>query len=164
MTNATHPADRIDGRKAFEAALRAAFAAAATEGWRELYLCDCDFSNWPLGEREVVDSLSRWIGGHRRLTLIAMHYDELARRHPRWVRWRALWGHAVSCRVATEISADDLPVMWLAPGALTVQLDDPVRFLGRVSRDPAVLVLARERIDAILQQTIEAMPVTTLGL
>ena len=157
-------ANRIDGRKAFEDAVRDAFAAAATEGWRELVLCDPNFANWPLGECAVVDSLTRWIGGNRRLTLIALHYDEVARRHPRWVRWRALWAHAVDCRAATEIATDDMPTLLLAPGALTLQLDDPLRFLGRVSREAADAVLARERVDAILQQSVEALPVTTLGL
>lgn len=157
-------ANQIDGRKAFEDAVRAALAEAAAEGWRELYLCDPDFANWPLGERAVVDSLTQWVGGNRRLTLVALHYDEMARRHSRWVRWRGLWAHAVRCLAATETLADDMPVLLLAPGALTLQLDDPVRFLGRVSRDPAVAVLARERIDVILQQSVEALPVTTLGL
>lgn len=154
----------IDGRKAFEDAVRAALADAAAAGWREIYLCDPDFASWPLGERMVVDSLTQWVGANRRLTLVALHYDDVAQRHSRWVRWRNLWAHAVSCRAATEISADDMPALLLAPGALTLQLDDPVRFLGRVSHDPAVAVLARERIDAILQRSVEALPVTTLGL
>jgi hypothetical protein len=62
------------------------------------------------------------------------------------------------------MSADDVPVLLLATGALTVQLDDRVRFLGRVSRDPAVGLLAREKVDVILQRSAEALPVTTLGL
>ncbi|MBE2243958.1 MAG: hypothetical protein IAE86_14475 [Burkholderiaceae bacterium] len=156
--------NRIDGRRAFEDAVRDAFAEAAAQGWRELYLCDPDFAHWPLGESAVVDSLTQWMGGNRRLTLIALHYDELPRRHPRWVRWRALWAHAVDCRAATEIATDDMPALLLAPGALTVQLDDPLRFRGRITRDPADAVLAREMIDAILQHSVEALPVTTLGL
>ena len=156
--------NRIDGRRAFEDAVRDAFAEAAAQGWRELYLCDPDFAHWPLGESAVVDSLTQWMGGNRRLTLIALHYDELPRRHPRWVRWRALWAHAVDCRAATEIAIDDMPALLLAPGALTVQLDDPLRFRGRITRDPADAVLAREMIDAILQHSVEALPVTTLGL
>lgn len=154
----------IDGRKAFEDAVRAALAEAAAAGWRELYWCDVDFASWPIGERAVVESLTQWVGANRRLTLVALHFDALARRHPRWVRWRNLWAHAVHCRAATETLADDMPVLLLAPGALTLQLDDPVRFLGRVSRDAAVGVHARERIDAILQRSVEALPVTTLGL
>lgn len=157
-------ASRIDGRKDFETAVRDALAQAAAEGWPELYLCDPDFANWPLGERAVVEHLTQWVGGNRRLTLVALHYDEFARRHPRWVRWRAAWAHVVSCRAAAEIPIDDMPVLLLAPGRLTLQLDDPLRFLGRVSRDPAVGVRARERLDAILQQSGEALPVTTLGL
>ena len=156
--------NRIDGRRAFEDAVRDAFAEAAAQGWRELYLCDPDFAHWPLGESAVVDSLTQWMGGNRRLTLIALHYDELPRRHPRWVRWRALWAHAVDCRAATEIAIDDMPALLLAPGALTVQLDDPLRFRGRITRDPADAVLAREMIDAILQHSVEALPVTALGL
>lgn len=156
--------NQIAGRRAFEDAVRAALAEAAAAGWHELFLCDADFVNWPLGELAVVDSLTQWIGANRRLTLVALHYDEFARRHPRWVRWRDLWAHAVSCRAATETPADDMPVLLLAPGALALQLDDPLRFLGRVSRDPAVGVLARERIDVILQRSVEALPVTTLGL
>lgn len=156
--------NRIDGRRAFEDAVRDAFAEAAAQGWRELYLCDPDFAHWPLGASAVVDSLTQWMGGNRRLTLIALHYDELPRRHPRWVRWRALWAHAVDCRAATEIATDDMPALLLAPGALTVQLDDPLRFRGRITRDPADAVLAREMIDAILQHSVEALPVTTLGL
>ena len=157
-------AGRIDGRKAFEDAVRAALAEAAAAGWRELYLCDPDFANWPLGERAVVECLAQWVGTGRCMTLLALSYDDFARRHSRWVRWRSQWAHAVSCRAPTEIAADDMPVLLLAPGALTLQLDDPVRFLGRVSRDPAVAILARAKVDAILQQSIDALPVTTLGL
>lgn len=157
-------ANLIDGRKEFEDAVRATLAEAAAAGWRELILCDPDFENWPLGERAVVESLTQWIGGNRRLTLIAMHFDEVARRHSRWVRWRNQWAHLVSCRAVTEMPADDVPVLLIAPGALTLQLDDRVRFLGRVSRVPAVALLARERVDVISQRSVEALPVTTLGL
>lgn len=157
-------ATQVDGRKEFEAAVRAAIAGAAVAGWRELILCDPDFARWPLGERAVIESLTQWIGGNRRLTLVALHFDEFARRHSRWVRWRNQWSHVVSCRAATEIAAADVPVLLLVPGELTLQIDDPLRFLGRVSPDPAVAALARERIDAILQRSIEALPVTTLGL
>ena len=156
--------DPIDGRRAFEDAVRAAFAEASAAGWRELYLCDPDFAQWPLGERAVIDSLTQWIGGQRRLTLIALHYDEVVRRHSRWVGWRSRWAHVVDCRAAIELAADDMPTLLLAPGALTLELADRLRFLGRISRDATVALSARERIDAILQRSVDSLPVTTLGL
>ena len=57
-------------------------------GCRELWLCDNDFADWPIGERAVIESLSQWAGSHRRLTLIASTFDEVARRHARWNEWR----------------------------------------------------------------------------
>lgn len=158
------PDDRIDGRGAFEDAVRAAFAEASVAGWRELYLCDADFAHWPLGERAVIDSLSQWIGGGRRLTLIALHFDEVVRRHPRWLQWRRQWAHVVDCRVAADVPADDMPTLLLAPGALSLEVADTLRWQGRISRDAAVAIRVRERIDAILQRSVESVPVTTLGL
>ena len=74
----------ITSRSEFHAALHSALAEAAAVGCRELWLCDNDFADWPLGERQVVDSFSQWAGSHRRLTLIARTFDEVARRHARW--------------------------------------------------------------------------------
>lgn len=156
--------DQIDGRGAFQDAVRAALAEAGSAGWRELILCDPDFAHWPLGERAVIDSLSQWIGAKRRLTLVALHFDEVVRRHPRWVNWRRQWAHVVDCRAAADVPADDMPTILLAPGALSLGLADPLRFRGRISRDPAVAVRVHEQIDAILQRSVESVPVTTLGL
>lgn len=158
------PITRIDGRQAFQDAVRESLAEAAAAGWRELWLCDPDFANWPLGERSVIDSLTRWAGGHRRLTLLALHYDELARRHARWAQWRRQWGHVAHCRALDETQANDVPVMLFAPGALTLRLFDPVRYLGTLSRDAADGASAREQIDAISQRSTEAFPSTTVGL
>ena len=154
----------IDGRGAFQAAVRDALAEAAASGWREIWLCDPDFAHWPLGERGVVDSLTQWAGAHRRLTLVALHFDELARRHQRWVRWRMHWAHVVTCRGLPELQADDVPAVLLAPGVFTLVLADPLRFRGLASRDPAVGLRMRERIDAVLQRSVETFPATTLGL
>ena len=155
---------QIDGCKSFEAALHAALAEAPAAGWRDLILCDPDFSHWPLGERAVVECLTQWIGGHRHLTLVARHFDEFARRHSRWLRWRAQWSHVVTCRAVPDVAADDVPILLLAPGALLLRIDDPLRLRGRVSREPADLARAREQVDAILQRSTDALPVTTLGL
>jgi hypothetical protein len=155
---------RVAGRDDFHAAVRATLAEAAAEGWRGLWLCDPDFADWPLGEAGVIESLTQWAGAERRLTLLALHYDEIARRHPRWVLWRRLWAHRVRCRALPELQPDDVPVMLHAAGALTLRLLDPSRFRGTISRQASEGVRARGLIDAISQRSIEAFPASTLGL
>src|SRR5256885_10105991 len=85
----TDARDRIIGtRLEFHEALREAFAEAAHVGCRELWLSDEDFADWPLGERGVVEQLTRWALPHRRLFVVARHFDEVVRQHARWVEWR----------------------------------------------------------------------------
>lgn len=154
----------ITSRSEFHAALRSAFAEAAAMGCRELWLCDNDFADWPIGERAVIESLSLWAGSHRRLTLIAQTFDEVARRHARWNEWRRQWSHIVHCRSNAELEAGQMPSVMLASGLLSVSLVDPVHYRGRFSHDAADDVRCREMIDAVLQRSEEAYPVTTTGL
>jgi len=154
----------ITSRSEFHAALRSALAEAAAVGCRELWLCDADFADWPLGERQLVDSLSQWAGSHRRLTLIARSFDEVARRHARWNEWRRQWSHIVHCRRNAELESGQMPSVLLANELLSVSLVDPVHYRGRYSHDAADAVRCRELIDAVLQRSEEAYPVTTTGL
>jgi len=154
----------ITSRSEFHAALHSALAEAAAVGCRELWLCDNDFADWPLGERPVVDSFSQWAGSHRRLTLIARTFDEVARRHARWSEWRRQWSHIVQCRSNSELESGQMPSVLLASDLLSVNLVDPVRYRGRFSHDAADGVRCREMIDAVLQRSEEAYPVTTAGL
>ena len=108
----------ITSRSEFHTALRSALAEAAAVGCRELWLCDNDFADWPLGERQLVDSLSQWAGSHRRLTLIAHSFDEVARRHARWNEWRRQWSHIVHCRSNAELESGQMPCVLLASGLL----------------------------------------------
>ncbi|MEP7099141.1 MAG: hypothetical protein ABI781_01445, partial [Burkholderiales bacterium] len=94
----TEPASLITSRAEFHAALRHAFEQLASVGAREVWLCDEDFADWPLGERAIVELLTQWAASSRKLTLVARHFDEVARRHARWVAWRRDWSHIVSCR------------------------------------------------------------------
>ena len=158
------PNNVISGRIEFHTAVREALAEAAAEGWQELWLCDANFADWPLGEASVIDSLTQWAQGPHRLTLLALNYEEVSRRHARWVQWRRNWSHSVTCREIQELQADDVPSMLLAPGVLTLRLMDRVHHRGLVSREPADALHARELIDAISQRSVEAFPVTTLGL
>jgi hypothetical protein len=66
----------ITSRSEFLQALREGFALAAAQGCRELLLSDPDFADWPLGELEVLDHLTRWAFAHRKLTLLGGHFDE----------------------------------------------------------------------------------------
>ena len=151
-------------RGEFHTALRTALAEAAAAGCSELWLCDNDFDDWPLGERQVVDSLSQWASSHRRLTLVASTFDEVARRHARWNEWRRQWSHIVHCRSNAELERGQMPSVLLASGLLSVNLVDPVHYRGRFSHDVADGVRCRELIDAVLQRSEEAYPVTTAGL
>ncbi|HEY9064038.1 MAG TPA: hypothetical protein VIO33_03585 [Burkholderiaceae bacterium] len=154
----------IASRSEFHAALRSALAEAAAHGCRELWLCDRDFADWPLGERVVVESFAQWAGSHRRLTLIACHFDEVVRRHARWVEWRRTWSHIVHCRSNTELEGSEMPSVLLASDLLSVSLVDPVRYRGRASHDASHASRCREMIDAVLQRSEEAFPVTTAGI
>jgi len=155
---------RIATRSEFHDAVRGALAEAATAGWRELWFCDPDFAGWPLNEAGLIDHLTHWAGAQRRLHLLALDYDAVLRRHPRFVRWRVQWSHVVQCRALQDIQSVDVPVLLHVPGALTLGLLDPLRHQGRVSRVPADIAQAGELIDAISQRSVEAFPATTVGL
>ncbi len=154
----------IASRSEFHTAVREAFAEAVSVGCRELMLCDSSFSDWPLGERAVVESLSQWAASHRRLTLLAEDFAELSRRHPRWVEWRQTWAHVVNCRTNTELEAGQMPTILLAPGLLSVRLSDPARHRGQRSHAAADNLRCREMFDAILQRSEEAFPASATGL
>ena len=158
------PGTLITTRAEFQAAVRLGFAEAAAAGSRELWLCDGDFADWPLGERAVVEQLAQWAASSRRLTLLARSFDEVARRHARWVEWRRQWSHIVSCRTNNELEAGDMPTIFLASGTLSVRLSDPLHQRGRLSHEKVDEIQCREMIDAVLQRSEEAFPATTAGL
>jgi len=163
--DAPHAAHEIlAGREACRQALRDGFAEAARAGCRELWLCDADYADWPLGERAVIDSLSKWAYSHRKLTVLAASFDELTRRHSRWLEWRREWSHVVDCRQLEEGDANDPPRLLLAPGLFAVRIFDVRHWRGGLSIDPVALVDSREAIDALVQRSSDALPVTTLGL
>ena len=161
----TPPTHRmLHARSDYHEALRAAFDQVAAEGCRELFLCDPDFADWPLGEVAVLEALTRWAMSHRKLTVLALGYDEIVRRHPRWVAWRRQWSHVVDCRAIEELEPEKMPTMFLAPGLVTVRLFDARNYRASVSTEPADAIRAREDLDAVLQRSIDAFPASTLGL
>ncbi len=155
----------IESLAEFQDALRDAFAVLAHADCREVWISDPTFADWPLGERAVVESLSGWAMSHRRMTVLALRYDEVPRRHPRWVDWRRQWAHVVDCRTADEFDAADVPTVLLIPGVLVLRLitgDNTVR--GSLSTDLGDIERAKETIDAMTQRSHPGFPATTLGL
>jgi hypothetical protein len=151
-------------RGEFFDAIRHAFADIASHGCRDLWICDVDFVDWPLSERQVIESLTRWAYSHRKLTVLALTFDEFHRRHARFVEWRRQWSHIVECRAVDDMETGHVPSLLLAPGVVSVRLIDPTRYRAVVSVDESDFVRHREIIDAILQRSTDAFPATTLGL
>jgi hypothetical protein len=155
----------IDTRESFQRALIAALDAAAQETrGTQLWLCDPDFSCWPLGQPPVVEAFARWARSHNRLTLLGADYRDLAQRAPRWHAWRRQWSHIVQCLQIHEELAADVPTLLLVPRLLALRLQDRERPRGRVLHAPLELIRCAETIDALSQRAEESLPVTTLGL
>jgi hypothetical protein len=154
----------ITSRSEFQAALKTAFSDIQQAACREIWLCDEDFSDWPLGQQETVDQLTQWAASSRRLTLVARSFDELARRHPRWVRWRRDWSHIVGCRTNLELAVGEFPTIFLGAGTVSVRLSDLSHHRGRLSHANVEQVRCKELLDAVLQRSEEAFPATTTGL
>jgi hypothetical protein len=154
----------IASRAEFLDAVRGAFALAHDGGAREIFLVDPSFAEWPLNERAVIDALSRWVDSSRSLTILAHSFDEFPRKQLRFVEWRRQWSHAVRCRNDPDLEAEQIPTAMLVPGAISVRVLDRVRYRGVTSARPIDLTETRESIDALLQRSVEAFPVTTLGL
>ncbi len=157
------PQGRFSGPTEFAALIRRAFEVAAVEGWREIILSDRSFEDWPLGERAVSQSLHEWSRSGRKLTMMAKNYDELIRRHARFVTWRRTWAHIIDCRSNTSMSADDFPSALWSPAWVCQRLDLD-RCTGVSGVEPARRVLLRERLDECLRRSSPAFPATTLGI
>ena len=154
----------IGSRAEFLAAVRDALTVAADAGAGEILLVDPNFADWPLNERAVIETLSRWVESRRALIVLAHSFDEMARRQLRFVEWRRQWAHVVQCRNDPELEAEQVPTLLLVPGHACVRVLDRVRYRGTASNRPVDLTECRETIDALLQRSVEAFPVTTLGL
>jgi hypothetical protein len=154
----------ITSRNELQAALREAFALAASQGCREIFISDGDFAEWPLGERAVIESLTQWAFAHRRFTMLARSYDDVMRRHPRFVAWRRQWDHVIDCRALDDVEEGQFPSMLIAPGLVTLRVLDPVGYRAAVSSDAGDELRAKERLDACLQRSTPSFGASTTGL
>ncbi|MCE1193133.1 MAG: hypothetical protein LWW96_13380 [Acidovorax sp.] len=158
------PVGRFSGRDAFVQLVRDALATAAREGWKEIVISDANFHDWPLGERSVMESLQEWAHSGRRFTMLACSYDEVVRRHPRFVRWRGTWDHIITCRRSPAADPLDIPSVLWSPQWVLQRLD-PVRCVGITGAEPERRVLLRETLGEWLRsKSAPGFPASTLGL
>jgi hypothetical protein len=157
------PEGRFTGRTDFTGMIRQAFTVAAQQGWREIIVCDPDFEDWPLGERVVVQALNDWSKTGRKFTMLARSYDEVLRKHARFVTWRRTWAHIVECRANASAPADEMPSALMGPGWVFERLDLQ-RCTGVAGSEAARRVALRERLNEKLLKSSPAFPATTLGL
>lgn len=155
---------RFEGRHDFSDLVREALVQAGRAGWREMILSDANFADWPLGERAVIEALNAWARSGRKLTILAKNYDDVVRRHPRFVRWRTTWDHIIECRVSPNADALDMPSMLWSPEWVMHRLD-PLRSVGVAGPEPARRVAAHELLREWLQtKSSPGFSATTLGL
>ncbi|NMM82183.1 hypothetical protein B2J86_14815 [Acidovorax sp. SRB_14] len=158
------PQGRFSGRTQFQQRVRDAFATAAREGWREITISDANFHDWPLGERAVADALQAWSRTGRRFNVLARSYDEVVRRHARFVSWRRTWDHIVTCRACAAADPLDIPSAIWSPG-WTLQRWDPERCTGISGSEPERRVLLGEALCGWLRnKSAPGFPASTLGL
>lgn len=155
---------RFSGREVFQQAVRDALATAAREGWSDIILSDANFHDWPLGERAVIESLQAWARTGRRMTLLACSYDDVVRRHARFVRWRGVWDHILTCRRCPGGDLLDIPSAIWSPGWVLQRLDSE-RCVGVAGSEPERRVLLRETLNEWLRnKSVPGFAATTLGL
>jgi hypothetical protein len=160
---ASLPSRRFEGREDFRQLVRDALATAAREGWRELVLSDATFDDWPLGERVVIESLQAWSKSGRKCVLLAKRYDEVVRKHPRFVAWRGTWSHIITAVACPSADALELPSALWSP-AWVLERRDIERSNGYCGSEPDRRVALREGLDEWLRKATPAFPATTLGL
>jgi hypothetical protein len=157
------PQGRFSGRQAFAALLLQALQTAAAQGWREMIFCDPTFEDWPLGERPVAVALHEWSRSGRQMTLLAHDYQELQRRHARFVTWRKTWAHIILCRRNTVVPEDSLPSALWSPHWMLERLER-VHSTGLSSAAPALRLALRERLNECLRTSTPGFAAYTLGL
>ncbi|GHC80539.1 hypothetical protein GCM10007320_22290 [Pseudorhodoferax aquiterrae] len=157
------PQGRFAGRAQFHQWLCAGLQAAARAGWAELILADADFADWPLGERAVVAELQAWARPGRRCTLLAGSYEELRRRHARFVQWRMQWDHLISCRACRAMDRQDFPSALWSPHWSLRRLDT-VHCTGWAGPEAARRVQTQELLAEALRRSTPAFAASVLGL
>jgi hypothetical protein len=157
------PTGRFAGREAFEQTVRDALACAARQGWREIIISDATFSDWPIRERAVVESLHAWSRAGRRFVMLATRFDDVQRHMARFVSWRQTWGHIIECRLCRDADQLDFPSAIWSPGWMMQRLD-PERSVFVCDTQAARRVALRQALDEWVRNSSPGFPASTLGL
>lgn len=157
----------VEGQAAVESSLLEQLLQACQEGAPQICCFDADFQHWPLSNPQLLEALRQWVAPHRRLRLLARDYQAMARRHPRFVQWRQLYGHVVEAR---QLS-DEGPVDHRRPAALLLgrvpqmwRLIDARQGRAVIETDASAHGAALEWFDAVSQRSEESFAASTLGL
>jgi hypothetical protein len=155
----------VDGRGSFVAALQWGFQAAIAQDARRIVCSDPDFAVWPWDDAGLLQALAGWLRRpQRHLVLLARHYGEMPRRHPRFNTWRAPWGHAIEAWAPPAEAALEVPTLLSCDRSASVHLLDAQRWRGRCALDERQARVWCDEIDAVLQRSEPAFAVSTLGL
>jgi len=162
----------FEGRARYQDLLRQSLQRACADGVTELRCFHPGFADWPWSDVAVLDALRAWARPPRCLHLLAANYEELLRRHPRFVQWRARWGHCVQARAyepdALAAAGPVAPAALLLArgpeGGFCLRLFETRSWRGILSLERAELVRAAEWFDAVEQRSCESFASTTLGL
>ncbi len=162
-------AQNFAGRAEFQRLVVETLAWAAEQGCRELHAWDASFEEWPLSDAGALTALAAWARHGRQLHLLALQYDDVQRRHPRFVRWRRDFAHCVAARaVEPELRLEAAPEsLLLAVGpesSVTLRLFDRHLWRGEVSLDAGQRLRGLEWFDALAQRSSDSFAPTTLGL
>jgi len=154
---------RFSGRETFEKRVRDALLHAAREGWKEIILSDASFEDWPLHERSVAESLHAWARSGRKMIMLATSYDEVIRKHARFVSWRKTWGHIIDCRVCRTVASADFPsAIWSQDWFM--HRHDLTHDIGTCGHDRERSVQLRQILDEKIRISSPGFPASTLGL
>ena len=162
-------AQSFSSRADFQRLLVETLAWAAEQGCRELHAWDASFVDWPLSEAAALTALATWARQGRQMHLLALQYDDVQRRHPRFVRWRRDYAHCVTARaVEPDVRIESAPEsLLLAVGpesVLSLRLFDRHLWRGELSLDAAQRQRGLEWFDALAQRSSDSFAPTTLGL
>jgi hypothetical protein len=159
------------GRAEFANAVRDALRFAHKDGWREMLLCDGDFLDWPLADRETEEMLQAWSNSQRKFTIIARDFDALIRTHHRFVSWRRQWSHIVDAWEVKAVSAEEFPSGIIGTSGHLSQFGnwslhrlDKERSRGVFSSNPSRLLQLRNLIESVRERGATGFAATTLGL